>query len=158
MDNNNSTTKSNLEATAIMAIGESIVCLITVLVYLIIGKFDYSVLLGALLGGAVMVANMLFLSLSVNNAVHKYLELRGTKELSDEEAAEFNQKHGMIVQNAMSLSYVIRTLSLIGALVIAFAITNVFSPLPTAIALLAYRPILYVSEVVRTRSKSKEGK
>ena len=156
MDNKQTTLKANFEATGIMAIGEGVVSLITVIVYLIIGKFDYTVLLGALLGAVVMVANMLFLSISVNNAVNKYLALRGDKELSDEEADEFNNKHGMMVQNAVSFSYVVRTLSLIGALVIAFALTNVFSPLPCAITLLAYRPIIYVSELVRAKLKKGE--
>ena len=157
MNDKNEKLKSTLEPAIIMAIGESIVCLLTVLVYLIIGKYDYTVLLGAMLGGVVMVANMLFLSISVNRAINKYLALRGDNELSDEEAEAFNQKHGMEVQNMMSLSYVIRTLSLIAALVVAFALTSVFSPLPTAITLLMYRPIIYVGELIRNKTRKGES-
>lgn len=157
MENKQARLKDNLEPVKIMAIGELIVSVITVLVYLVIGKYDYTVLLGALLGAVVMVANMLFLTISVNNAVNKYLALRGDKELSDEEAEEFNNKNGMMVQNAMSFSYIIRTISLIAALVVAFALGKVFSPLPTAITLLAYRPIIYVSETIRNKqAKNKE--
>lgn len=134
-----------------MAIGECIVCLITVLVYLLIGKYDYTVLLGAVLGAVIMIGNMLFLSISVNRAVNKYLALRGEGELSDEQAEEFNKKYSIGVQNAITLSYLVRTVTLIAALVLAFALGNgkVFSPLPTAITLLMYRPIIYVSELIR---------
>ena len=156
MDNKSATLKSNFEPAILMAIGECAVCLITVLVYLAIGKYDYTVLLGSILGGVVMIANMLFLSISVNKAVNKYLALRGDKEMTDEEAEEFNKKHGLDVQNAMTLSYVVRTVSLLATLVLAFLLTSVFSPLPTAIALLMYRPIIYVGELVRNKLAKKE--
>ena len=149
--------KANLEPAMIMAIGELIVAVAIVLVYLLIGKYDYTVLLGAILGAVVMIGNMLFLSISVNRAVNKYLELRGDKEMSDEEAEEFNKKYALGVQNAMNISYIVRTLTLIAALVLAFALAGgkVFSPLPTAITLLMYRPIIYVGELIRTRLAGK---
>ena len=140
-----------------MAIGETLVCLLTVLVYIIVDKYDYTVLLGAILGAVVMVANMLFLSISVNRAVNKYLALRGDKEMSDEEAEEFNKKHGLGVQNAMTLSYLVRTVTLVVTLILAFALTDVFSPIPTAVTLLMYRPIIYVSELLRNKLAKKEG-
>jgi hypothetical protein len=149
--------KANLEPAMIMAIGELIIAVAIVLVYLLIGKYDYTVLLGAILGAVVMIGNMLFLSISVNRAVNKYLELRGDKEMSDEEAEEFNKKYALGVQNAMNISYIVRTLTLIAALVLAFALAGgkVFSPLPTAITLLMYRPIIYVGELIRTRLAGK---
>lgn len=158
--NNKDTLKANFEPAIIMAIGECAVVAVTVLVYLLIGKFDYTVVLGALLGAVVMIGNMLFLSISVNRAVNNYLSLRGDKEMSDEEAEEFNKKHGMGVQNAMNISYIVRTLTLIAALVLAFVLGNgkVFSPLPTAITLLMYRPIIYASELIRKRLAGKGDK
>ena len=155
--NNKDTLKANFEPAMIMAIGELIVTVVVVLVYLLIGKYDYTVLLGALLGALVMVGNMLFLSISVNRAVNKYLALRGDKEMSDEEAEDFNKKYAVGVQNAMNISYIVRTLTLIASLVLAFALAGgkVFSPLPTAITLLMYRPIIYVGELIRTRLAGK---
>ena len=155
--NNKDTLKANFEPAMIMAIGELIVTVVVVLVYLLIGKYDYTVLLGALLGALVMVGNMLFLSISVNRAVNKYLALRGDKEMSDEEAEQFNKKYAVGVQNAMNISYIVRTLTLIASLVLAFALAGgkVFSPLPTAITLLMYRPIIYVGELIRTRLAGK---
>lgn len=155
--NNKDTLKANFEPAMIMAIGELIVTVVVVLIYLLIGKYDYTVLLGALLGALVMVGNMLFLSISVNRAVNKYLALRGDKEMSDEEAEDFNKKYAVGVQNAMNISYIVRTLTLIASLVLAFALAGgkVFSPLPTAITLLMYRPIIYVGELIRTRLAGK---
>ncbi len=157
MENKKDTLKANFEPAMIMAIGELIVTVVVVLVYLLIGKYDYTVLLGALLGALVMVGNMLFLSISVNRAVNKYLALRGDKEMSDEEAEDFNKKYAVGVQNAMNISYIVRTLTLIASLVLAFALAGgkVFSPLPTAITLLMYRPIIYVGELIRTRLAGK---
>lgn len=157
MENKKDTLRANLEPAMIMAIGELIVTVVVVLVYLLIGKYDYTVLLGALLGALVMVGNMLFLSISVNRAVNKYLALRGDKEMSDEEAEDFNKKYAVGVQNAMNISYIVRTLTLIASLVLAFALAGgkVFSPLPTAITLLMYRPIIYVGELIRTRLAGK---
>ena len=56
-----------------LAIGEAIVTGIITAVYLIIGKFNYTVILGAVLGSLVTVANFVFLCISVNRALDKTL-------------------------------------------------------------------------------------
>ena len=110
--------------------------------------FSYRVISGAALGVAVTVANYIFLTLSVDRAIKNYLALRGDREMSDEEAEKFAQENSAPIQNAMKASYLIRTFTMLAALVVAFLL-DVFAPIATAIPLLAYRPLLYVIELLK---------
>ena len=53
----------------LLAIGEALVGAIITAVFFLIGKFNYTVPLGALLGGVVTVFNFVFLSIAVNRAI-----------------------------------------------------------------------------------------
>ena len=53
---------------------EAVLAALTVAVFILIGKFDYTVLLGAILGVAVTVGNFVFLSVSINRAIDKILD------------------------------------------------------------------------------------
>ena len=139
-----------------LALGEVIVAAIVSAVYLLIGRFDYTVLTGAALGGAVTVINFLILSVGVNRAINRFVEERGDGEMEEEEAEEYAKKHGTAVQNAMMKSYMFRMLLMIGSLVLAM-LSGWFSPLATVIPLLMYRPILYVTEFIKTKIKVKRG-
>ena len=119
-----------------------------------IGKYDYTVLLGAILGSVVTVANFALLTVSVNRAVDRYLELRGDREMDDEEAEKFASEHAMAVQNAATRSFIIRTLSMLATLAAAFILTSWFSPIATAVPLLMFRPLLAVIESIKGK-KSK---
>ena len=110
--------------------------------------FDYRVITGVLLGVLVTILNYAFLTISVNRAVNNFLALRGDKEMDDEEAAAFASEHSAPIQNAMKLSFIIRTLTMLVTLVVAFLL-DVFSPIAAAIPLLAYRPLLYAAEFIK---------
>ena len=138
-----------------LAAGEVIVSALVCAAYLILGKFDYTVITGALLGSAVTVANFAVLTFSVNRAVDRYLELRGSREMSEEEAEAFAKEHTMAVQNAAARSFIIRTVSMLAALVAAFLLTDLFSLLATAIPLLMFRPLLYVLELIKPKGEKK---
>ena len=138
-----------------LAAGEVIVSALVCVAYLILGKFDYTVITGALLGSAVTVANFAVLTLSVNRAVDRYLELRGSREMSEEEAEAFAKEHTMAVQNAATRSFIIRTVSMLAALVAAFLLTDLFSLPATAIPLLMFRPLLYVLELIKPKGEKK---
>ena len=84
-----------------LAIGEAIVATLISVVFLLIGKFNYSVATGAVLGGAVTVINFLILSVGINRAINKFVEERGEGEMDEEEADKYAKEHGMAVQNAM---------------------------------------------------------
>ena len=111
-------------------------------------EFTYRVVTGAVLGVAVTVLNYVFLTLSVNRAVNNYLALRGTREMTDEEAEAFAKENSAPIQNAIKLSFIIRTATMLAALVVAFVL-DIFAPIATATPLLAYRPLLYVVESIK---------
>ncbi len=203
-----------LKATLYLAIGEAAVSAIVVAVFLIIKKFTLAVLLGAILGSAVIIVNFLVLSVSVNKAIDKALENAPksiAKRLSDAETAEasvdealapetavdealesseteevsdtpeetdgtdggeesedesdeaadsddepdeaelFAQKYALSVQNSVKLSYVIRTLSMLAVLVVAFIIPDVFNVIAAVIPMLMFRPILMLESYLRNR-------
>ena len=134
----------------IIAFGELVVNLITVLVYALLDKINYTVFTGALLGTAVTILNFFILTLSVNNAINKYMALRGTKQMSDEEAEQFAHDNSMVIQNAMTRSYIIRSLLMLGVLVGAFLLKQ-FDVIATLVPLVCYRPIIFVSELLKKR-------
>ena len=139
-----------------LAIGEAIVAALISVVFLLIGKFSYQVVTGAILGGAVTVLNFLILSVGVNRAINNFVKERGDKEMDEEEADKYAKEHGMAVQNAMMKSYMLRMFLMIGALVLA-GITGWFDIIATVIPLLMYRPILYVTEFIKTKMSAKRG-
>ena len=76
-----------------LAIGEVAVAALISLVYLALGKFNYTVVTGAALGGAVTVVNFLILSVGINRAISRYIDARGEKEMDDEEAEHIGLHH-----------------------------------------------------------------
>ena len=149
--------KSNAayKETGILALGELIVSLIAfggfAIASLLLEVNFLSVILGLLLGSVVTVLNFFCLSFSVNRSVDKYLALRGNGEMTDEEAAAFTAKHSMEIQNAIKVSFIVRTVSMLVALVAAFLLMNVFNPIATVIPLLMYRPVLTIGELFRSK-------
>lgn len=136
-----------------MAIGEIAVILLVLvgagaLDLIGIYKFDPRVLSGAWLGAVVAILNYAFLTLSVDKAINKYLSLRGDREMSDEEAEKFAAENSAPIQNAIKTSFIIRTFSMLAALLVAF-ILEWFNPLATAIPLLAFRPLLSIIEMIK---------
>jgi hypothetical protein len=139
-----------------LAIGELIVAALISAVYLLIGKFDYTVVTGALLGGAVTVTNFLILSVGINRAISRYIDARGEKEMDDEEAEKYAQENGASVQAAMMKSYLFRMFLMIGSLVLAF-LSGWFAVIATLIPLLMYRPILFSVEFIKTKFRKNGG-
>lgn len=150
--------KSSYRETIVLAIGELAVAALTVVGFLIADiafgtGFSYNVITGAALGALVIVLNFFFLSLSVNRAVDSYLEIRGTQEMSDEEAKKFTAEHSMAIQNSIKISYIVRTVTMLATLVVAFLLPSVFNPVAAAIPMLAFRPILYLDELMKGKAK-----
>ena len=144
-------TKLPLYETLAMIIGEVITSLIVCAVFLIIKKFDLSVLSGVLLGSLVTVANFIFLMVFTNRAIDKAMAELGDGEMSDEEVAEFTAKHQANIQAAVKLSYVVRTLCVAAVLVVAFLLDGVFNVIATVVPLLMFRPILTVSQLIKNK-------
>ena len=133
-----------------LALGELIVSACVVAVFATLGFFSYKVLTGVLLGSLVAVLNFIFLTVSINRAIDKFMALRGDREMDEEEADAFASKHGGEITNASKLSYIVRTFTMLGALVLAF-ISEQFDVIATVIPLLAFQPILILAETIRRK-------
>ena len=149
-----------LNDVGMLALGELIVSGITAMVYLLlfsVGVFEenrlLTIIMGSLLGSAVIVLNFLILTVSVNRAVNKYIAIRGTAEMDDDAAEKFAAENSMIIQNAMTRSYIIRSVLMLGVLVCAFLISNVFNVIATLIPLVCYRPIIYITELIKNKRR-----
>lgn len=141
-----------LYETAFILLGELIVSLIVCGVYLIIDKFSYKVVTGVALGSTVVILNFLFLAISTNRAFDRALELRGTREMDEEEAEKFAEEHRAELNNIVKLSFVIRTLTMLATLVVAF-ILEWFDVIATLVPLLMLRPIITVEALIRQKRK-----
>ena len=148
--NNN---KLSIRDILFMAIGEAAVALLVVLAFLLLDglgyyEFSYRIITGALLGVVVTLFNYSFLIISVDHAINNFLDKRGSKEMDEEEADKFASENAMPVQNAIKTSFILRTVSMLVALVIAFLL-DWFNPIATAIPLLAFRPLLTAIEMIK---------
>ena len=138
--------------------GELVVALITSGVYMLVeiiarnDAFTYRVITGLLLGTAVVVANYAFLTVTVNRAINKVMDMRPDGEMSEDEVMEFAEKHQNTIKNAAALSYIVRTLSMLAAFIIVFVfLSEYFAVVATVVPLLAFRPIIMVSEFFNKR-------
>lgn len=139
----------------ILLSGEIIVAILVIVGYLVAhfgfgADFSYRVITGAALGVIVTVLNYVFLTLSVDKAISDFLDARGNNEMTDEEAEAFAKENSVTIQNAMKTSYIVRTVSMLATLVLAF-ILDWFAPLATVIPLLAFRPVLYGVEFINRK-------
>ena len=114
-------------------------------------KFDLRIGTGAVLGTVISCLNYIFLTVSVDKAINDYVALRGYKKMDDEEAAKFAKENSAHIQNAIKTSFMVRTFSMMAALVVAF-LTKWFNPLATAIPMFAFRPLLTVVDAVMRRN------
>lgn len=140
-----------------LIIGEAVVGAAICAVFLIIKKFELNVLLGASLGAALTVLNFVALAIASTRAINRALEARGEGEMDDEAAAAFAKEHQAKLQLVMTVSYIVRILSLLGALIVAFILSEVFNPIATAIPLLLFRPILMISQMILKKRRSLNG-
>ena len=141
-----------LAQTLRVGVGEAIVCLLIVGVYLLLDlagvyPFTYKAITGALLGALVIVGNFFFLALSVDRATLNAMSARPEGEMSDEQIEKWTAEHKAKLEGAVKLSFLVRMISMIGALVLAFLLPY-FEVLATLIPLLMLRPILMVGELL----------
>ncbi len=133
-----------------LLIGEILVSVITAAVYLAVGKFDYKVITGVSLGTLVTVLNFLYLSIVTTRAVNRFLALRGEKEMTEEETAAFVAEHQAKIQNSIKLSYIIRTFTMLAALVVAL-LTKQFALIATLVPLVTQRPITMLAALIKRK-------
>ncbi len=139
----------------------SLVALLVVAVYAVIGAFgpdvfSYKVVTGALLGSAVTFVNFVILAVSVERAFDNALAERGSGEMSEEETADFVKKNTAKVQLAVARSTALRMALMVAALVAAF-LTRKFDVIATVIPILAYRPIISAAKFAAGKKIKTEG-
>ncbi len=147
--------KESMKDVIFLAAGEAAVALLVTLGAFAISLFTdyifgYPAMLGALLGAAITVLNYLFLTISVNRAVDSYLEIRGSREMTEEEAERFTAENSMAIQNKIKFSFIIRTASMLAVLVLAF-VTGLFDPICAAIPMFVFRPLIYIFEIFKKK-------
>lgn len=123
-----------LKETRYLSIAVALCSLIMQGIFLILGKYDYTVFLGALLGGVAAILNFLCLGLAVQKAT--------TMEAADA------KKH-------MQASYSLRYLAL-GVVVVIGVVAPIFHWLPVALSLVFPRLWFLIMPAVRKDMKKDE--
>ncbi len=135
-----------------LIIGEIIVSLAVCGIYFAIGRFSYKVISGVLLGSSVTVLNFTVLAIMTNRVLNSFLLERGNTEMSEEDALAIAMKFQGKVQNQIKLSFIIRTFVMLACLALAFLI-EAFDVIATVVPLLAFRPIITLSELIAGKMK-----
>ena len=134
-----------------LLIGELCVCAIVIAVYALIQKtVRFQVILSALIGALVMVANFFFLARSTDKLFMSVLEARGSGEMNDEQVAAFTAEYQAKMAAKMQLSFLIRILSMAATCALAFIFLE---GIAATVPLLMYRPLLYLSEIFRKKEE-----
>ena len=122
--------------TALIAVGQAVCTTVMILVFVLLGKYDTSVLLGGIAGACIATANFFFMSLFANLAADK---------------AEAQDVTGG--QKLIQLSYMGRMAGLFLVLIVS-AKTGIFHLLTLVIPLVFTRPILTVTEIFKKKGGS----
>ena len=70
--------------------------------------------------------------------------------MSEEEVIQFTNENSMQIQNAIKLSFIIRTVSILATLVVAFLL-DWFAPIATVIPLIMFRPLITAAEFLKRK-------
>lgn len=148
-NNNKKNTSSPLLDLVPLITGEAVVVAIVCIGFIAVHFLGFyslrlSSILGALLGAAVILVNHAVLIFSIDKQINKFIDNRPSGEMTEEEISAYAKKQSMSISNAMKISFVIRTVSMLATLVVAFLIPNMFNPIAAAIPMFAFRPLLSV--------------
>lgn len=124
-----------LRQTGILAIGEAVCSGAMIGIFALLGRFDYTVIVGAAVGTLLSLVNFFFMALSANSAADK--------------AQQQNVKGG---KATVQSSFLLRLL-VIFAVMFAFAKSGIANTIAMVLPLAFVRPILSVSEFFRKPGK-----
>lgn len=122
-----------LQETAIIAVGELICCAIMVGVFALLGKFDMSVLLGALFGWLLTVGNFLLMAI-------------GTSLAADKAEAQDVKGGKAVVKSSMALRLLV-----LFVLLFALAKSGICNVIALVLPLAFIRPVLMFGEFFRKK-------
>lgn len=126
-----------LHETLVIAVGTVLCAAVMVGIYALLGFLDRTVVLGALIGSVLSVANFFIMAVSTNLAADK----------AQEQDVSAGKK---LVQS----SYMIRLLAIFGILFV-FAKTGLCDPLAMVLPLAFVRPVITVYEFFRKKEDKK---
>ncbi|MCQ2413827.1 MAG: hypothetical protein MJ082_03405 [Clostridia bacterium] len=142
-----------LRQSFLLLAGELVANALTALVYFLIGRFALPVVFGGLLGTVVTVGNFFALAVITDRAFKEAAQDRGTKEMTEEEIEAFTASHKASLQTKIQISGIVRTFTMLGVLVLACLVQEVFNPIALIVPLLLFRPILMLEELFIKRKK-----
>ena len=128
--------------TKIIAVGTGILSALMLAVFLILGKFDLSVLLGALLGYIAAVGNFFLMAMTVQHVTYSMPVLPPRPEEEEAEENEEEKKEAPLSDEArqagktMQASFLFRMLLIGGVAALAVSQPQLFNPWATLISLL----------------------
>lgn len=146
-----------------IALGTAILSAVMVAVFALIGQLDSTVIWGTLLGGITAVGNFFLLGLSVQRAAAR---MNGVTLPPEDDAADDGEKAAdgekpdkplstpeiQQAKRGMQLSYTGRMLLLVAVGILALS-APCFHPVPTAIALLFPRFIIFIQGFAQSKQK-----
>ena len=139
-----------------MALGVGVLTALMIAVFLILRQFDYTVLLGAVLGYAAAVGNFFLMALTVQKVTGDMPVLpqreEETKEAEDEEKEQPLSDEAKQAGKKMQLSFLLRLLMLGG--VAALAVTSpVFHPWASLLPMLFPRVVIALRSLFDNKQK-----
>lgn len=146
-----------------IAAGTACLACVMMLVFLMIGRFDLTVLLGTLLGSATAVGNFFFMALTIQKAVES---MKDAPAPAPQEPADPDDPDGepadappsalsQAARQRVQLSYSLRMLAIIAVGIIALTV-DVFHPIATLLPLLFPRIVIFVLGKI-TKPEETEG-
>lgn len=137
-----------------MALGVGVLTLLMIAVFLIIRQFDYTVLLGAILGFAAAVGNFFLMALTVQKVTGDMpvLPKQDDEETEDKEKEQPLSDEAKQAGKQMQLSFLLRMLMLGG--VAALAVTSpIFHPWAALLPMLFPRVVIALRSLLDNKQK-----
>ena len=142
-----------------MALGVGILTVLMIAVFLILRKFDYTVLLGALLGSGAVIGNFFLMALTVQKATDGMPVLPPREETEENDGEEDeSKKEEPLSEEArqagkrVQLSYVLRMLGLAGVAALGVWLP-IFHPVATLIPMLFPRIVIFINSILEKKQK-----
>ena len=137
-----------------MALGVGVLTVLMIAVFLIIRQFDYTVLLGAVLGAAAAVGNFFLMALTVQKVTDgmPVLPKQDEGETEDEEKEQPLSDEAKQAGKKMQLSFLLRMLMLGGVAVLAITVP-IFHPWAALLPMLFPRIVIALRSLFETKQK-----
>lgn len=149
------------QETGKIALGVAVLTMLMVGIFLIIGRFSWAVLFGALLGAAFAIGNFFLMALSVQRAVDRMDDVQLPPKTEEEEAAEAEDPklakeltpEGKQIRGSIQRSYMLRMLMLGGMAVLAIEVPGI-DPIAALVPLLFPRIVIFIEGLLNKENKA----